>query len=179
MFPPLVRSTSTWDETNHTHFLHLTLKLLSSTINQQCNLQKWALHFIRPTHTYLLKHVFHKDSLHEKQHMWKQTITMTTTNRLILPLTIQNFICLHKYVDVFLDNCVNVTWGMKGIEGPLSFVLINFHKMCLLHFKRTNNFHFTSINENGLNPPLLPKTHLDCIPTTNLYKLIELGYRNY
>jgi hypothetical protein len=117
--------------------------------------------------------------LHEKQHMWKQTITMTTTNRLILPLTIQNFICLHKYVDVFLDNCVNVTWGMKGIEGPLSFVLINFHKMCLLHFKRTNNFHFTSINENGLNPPLLPKTHLDCIPTTNLYKLIELGYRNY
>jgi hypothetical protein len=42
-----------------------------------------------------------------------------------------------------------------------------------------NNFHFTSINEYGLNPPLLPKTHLAFIPTTNLYKLIELGYWNY
>jgi hypothetical protein len=63
---------------------------------------------------------------------------MTNTNKLVLPLAIQNFICLHKYVDVFLHNCANVTWGMKGIKGPPSFVLINFHKMCLLHFKGTN-----------------------------------------
>jgi hypothetical protein len=31
-----------------------------------------------------------------------------------LPLAIEIFGCLHKHVDVFLHNCANVIWSLKG-----------------------------------------------------------------
>jgi len=35
-----------------------------------------------------------------------------------LPLTIEVFGYLHKQIDVFLHNCANAIWSLKGIEGP-------------------------------------------------------------
>jgi hypothetical protein len=35
------------------------------------------------------------------------------------------FGCLHKQADVFLHECRNVIWSLKGLEGLL-FVLVDF-----------------------------------------------------
>jgi hypothetical protein len=34
-----------------------------------------------------------------------------------LSLAIEVFGCLHKHVDVFLHNCANAIWSLKGTEG--------------------------------------------------------------
>jgi hypothetical protein len=43
-----------------------------------------------------------------------------------IPLTMEVFGCLHKQVDVFLHNCVNAIWILKGLEGLLLSVLVTF-----------------------------------------------------
>jgi hypothetical protein len=43
-----------------------------------------------------------------------------------LPLAVEVFQCLHKDVDVFLHNCANAIWILKGLKGLLFFVLVTF-----------------------------------------------------
>jgi hypothetical protein len=50
-----------------------------------------------------------------------------------LPLTIEIFGCLHKHVDVFLHDCVNVIWSLKGPRGLHLSTLVTFlHKKVLI-----------------------------------------------
>jgi hypothetical protein len=44
----------------------------------------------------------------------------------ILPLAIEVFGCLHKHVDVFLHDCANAIWSLKGDKRPSSFYLGHF-----------------------------------------------------
>jgi hypothetical protein len=41
-------------------------------------------------------------------------------------LAIEVFGCLHKQVDVFLHNYVNVIWSFKGLKGPPLPILVTF-----------------------------------------------------
>jgi hypothetical protein len=44
-----------------------------------------------------------------------------------LPLVIEVFGCLHKHVDIFLYDCANAIWSLKGLEeGPHLSTLITF-----------------------------------------------------
>jgi hypothetical protein len=43
-----------------------------------------------------------------------------------LPLAIEVSGCLHKHVDVFLHDCANAIWSLKGIEGLHLFTLVVF-----------------------------------------------------
>jgi len=43
-----------------------------------------------------------------------------------LPLAIEVFGCLHKYVYVFLHDCANAIWSLKGIESPHLSTLVTF-----------------------------------------------------
>jgi hypothetical protein len=43
-----------------------------------------------------------------------------------LPLTIEVFGCLHKQANVFLHDCANVIWSLKGLEGLHLFILVIF-----------------------------------------------------
>jgi hypothetical protein len=42
------------------------------------------------------------------------------------PLAIEIFECLHKQTDVFLDDCANAIWSLKGPKGFPLFVLVIF-----------------------------------------------------
>jgi len=62
-----------------------------------------------------------------------------------LPLTIEIFGCLHKYADVFLHNCANVIWNLKGPRGPhLSTLVIFFHQKVLITLQRMQTFSILS-----------------------------------
>jgi hypothetical protein len=41
-----------------------------------------------------------------------------------LPLSMEVFGCLHKHADVFLHNCANAIWGLKGLDGPSFFFFL-------------------------------------------------------
>jgi len=43
-----------------------------------------------------------------------------------LPLVIEVFGCLHKYVYVFLHDCANAIWSLKGTKGPHLSTLVTF-----------------------------------------------------
>jgi hypothetical protein len=43
-----------------------------------------------------------------------------------LPLTIEVFDCLHKHADVFLHECVNAIWSLKGTKGLHLSTLVTF-----------------------------------------------------
>jgi hypothetical protein len=43
-----------------------------------------------------------------------------------LPLAIEVFGCLHKHVDVFLHECANAIWSLKGTKGPHLSTLVTF-----------------------------------------------------
>jgi len=43
-----------------------------------------------------------------------------------LPLTIDVFGCLHKYVNVFLHNYANAIWSLKRSKGLHLFILVTF-----------------------------------------------------
>ncbi len=43
-----------------------------------------------------------------------------------LPLASEVFGCLHKHVDVFLHNCANVIWSLKGLESFHLFIRVTF-----------------------------------------------------
>jgi hypothetical protein len=43
-----------------------------------------------------------------------------------LSLTIEIFGCLHKHANVFLHDCLNAIWSLKGTEGLHLFTLVTF-----------------------------------------------------
>ncbi len=43
-----------------------------------------------------------------------------------LPLIIEVFGCLHKHADMFLHNCVNTIWSLKGPKGLHLYTLVTF-----------------------------------------------------
>ncbi len=43
-----------------------------------------------------------------------------------LPLTIEIFGYLHKYANVFLQDCANDIWSLKGLKGPHVYTLVTF-----------------------------------------------------
>jgi len=57
-----------------------------------------------------------KEMSYHNQHSIKQ----------FLSLAIEVFGCLHKYVDVFLHDCVDAIWSLKGIEGLHLSTLVTF-----------------------------------------------------
>jgi hypothetical protein len=57
------------------------------------------------------------------------------TNK-FLPLINEVFDCLHKHVNVFLNNFANAIWSLKGLEGPhLSILVIFLVKKLQAHYK--------------------------------------------
>jgi hypothetical protein len=44
-----------------------------------------------------------------------------------LPLAIEVFGCLHKHANVFLHDCANAIWSLKGLKGLHIFTLVIFH----------------------------------------------------
>jgi hypothetical protein len=57
-----------------------------------------------------------KEKSHHDQHPTNQ----------FFPLTIEVFGCLHKQTNVFLHDCANANWSLKGLEGLPLFVLVTF-----------------------------------------------------
>jgi hypothetical protein len=54
-----------------------------------------------------------------------------------LPLVVEIFKCLHQKVNIFLNQCANMTWGAKGIGGPPLSILHTFYSgitMCIGNF---------------------------------------------
>ncbi len=43
-----------------------------------------------------------------------------------LPLVVEVFRCLHKQTDVFLHNCANAIWSLKGWKTPILLILDTF-----------------------------------------------------
>jgi hypothetical protein len=43
-----------------------------------------------------------------------------------LPLAIEVFGCLHKQVDLFLHDCANAIWSLKGLESLFLSILVTF-----------------------------------------------------
>jgi hypothetical protein len=67
-----------------------------------------------------------------------------STDQFLL-LRIEIFGCLHKYADVFLHNCANVIWNLKGPKGPhLSTLVIFFHQKVLITLQRMQTFSILS-----------------------------------
>jgi hypothetical protein len=50
----------------------------------------------------------------------------THTSLIFLLLAIEVFGCLHKHADVFLHNCANAIWSLKGLEGLHLSTLVIF-----------------------------------------------------
>jgi hypothetical protein len=58
----------------------------------------------------------------------KKTIA-TNISLIFLPLTIEVFDCLHKHANMFLHDCVNAIWSLKGPKGPQLLTLVTiFHQ---------------------------------------------------
>jgi hypothetical protein len=58
-----------------------------------------------------------------------------------LPLIIEIFGCLHKYVDVFLHDCANVIWSLKGTKAPhLSILVIFFRQKISITLQKLKTF---------------------------------------
>jgi hypothetical protein len=53
-----------------------------------------------------------------------------------LPFSIEVFDCLHKHANVFLHNCANAIWNLKGTKSlHLSTLVIFFIKKFRSHYK--------------------------------------------
>jgi len=57
-----------------------------------------------------------KEQIYHNQHLVNQ----------FLPLSVELFVCFYKQVDVFLHNCANAIWSLKGLDGPYFFYLSYF-----------------------------------------------------
>jgi len=111
-------------------FNHIQLQLLTS---QHCAYQRWHSHLSWCCHWRLTVNEFKTPILHNSKICYlrcnlsqrKELSQLTPINQ-FLPLTIEIFDCLHKHVDVFLHDCANVIWSLKGWEGPHLFTLVTF-----------------------------------------------------
>jgi hypothetical protein len=124
--------------------------LFSTTFNSSCCqinivLTKDGIHtlvniiIIDPTQAYLLPQscttqrfiTFNVTQIKERSYC-----NQHPTNQ-FLPLVIEVFGYLHKHIDVFLHNCVNVIWTLKAPKGPhLSTLIIFLHKKVLITLQK-------------------------------------------
>jgi hypothetical protein len=70
-----------------------------------------------------------------------------------LPLTIEIFGYLHKYANVFLQDCANAIWSLKRLKGPSCLYLSHFSlSKSFDHItKDANILHLKSNNSHRLN----------------------------
>ncbi len=66
-----------------------------------------------------------------------------------LPLAIEAFGCLNKHVEVFLHNCVNAIWSLKGLEGLHISTLVTF--LCKFFLITLQKMYVSSILKSGDN----------------------------
>ncbi len=80
-----------------------------------------------------------------------------------LPLAIEVFGCLHKHIDVFLHDCANAIWSLKGTKKPSSFYLGNFFLSIFFYHitKYISIFHLKSSDSHRLSyfPTSTPSKH--------------------
>jgi len=108
------------------------IQLFSST-NQHCVYQKWYSHLSQCCHCWPNMSEFTSMILHNSKichfqcnsSQGKELLQHTPTNQ-FLPLAIEVFGCLHKHVNVFLHNCANAIWSLKGTKGLHLFTLVTF-----------------------------------------------------
>jgi hypothetical protein len=85
-----------------------------------------------------------------------------------LPLIMEVFGCLHKQVDLFLHNCANAIWSLKGLKCLSAvFVFVTFLRQkkfnhiakatSILHFKSGNHCNF---NDFPTSTPVEQISHL-------------------
>jgi len=70
-----------------------------------------------------------------------------------LPLGIEVFGCLHKQVDVFLQDCANAIWSSKGPKGLFFSILVVFLYQNIFNYvtKDASIFHFKLGNSGRLS----------------------------
>jgi len=70
-----------------------------------------------------------------------------------LPLAIEVFGCLHKQVDVYLQDCVNAFWSSKGPEGLFLSILVVFLYQNIFNYvtKDANILHLKLGNSGRLS----------------------------
>jgi hypothetical protein len=141
--PPLCEMlVSTWDENNYMRFLN-HIQLLSLT-SWHCVYQRWHLHFNPHCHCQPNVSGFTSPSLRNSSICFLRCnssqgkeLSQPTPHWSIPPLAIEVFGCLHKHVDVFLYNCANAIWSLKGTKGPrLSTLVTFFHKKVLITLQK-------------------------------------------
>jgi hypothetical protein len=119
------------------------IQLLLST-NQHCAYQRWHLHLSKRCHcrpnvsgfTSLILRNSRIAAFNVAQAKEMNYHNRHRTDQLF-PLTIEVFCYLHKHANVFLHDCANAIWSLKGTEGlnflPLSFFSVNFF---WFHYKK-------------------------------------------
>jgi hypothetical protein len=73
--------------------------------------------------------------------------TIVTNASLMTPhtLAIEVFGCLHKKANVFLQDCANAIWNMKGLESPHLSILVTFLcKKVSITLQRMQDVHILS-----------------------------------
>jgi hypothetical protein len=103
-----------WNENKHIQLLLLT--------SRHCAYQRWHSHPSQRCHCQSqCEQIYFPDLVQLKDlppSMYGQAKEMSYRNQhptnQFLPLAIEIFGCLHKHADVFLPNCTNAIWSLKG-----------------------------------------------------------------
>jgi len=134
LLPPLCEMlASTWDEKNYMCFLqpHSTPLINELTL---C-FQRWHSHPSQCCHCRPNTSIFTSPILHNSR-IYRFQCSPSYRNQhpinQFLPLAIEVFGCLHKHVNVFLHDCVNANWSLKGPKGFHLSTLVTFLRQKVL-----------------------------------------------
>jgi len=105
-------------------------------MSRHCVCQRWHSHPSRRCHCWPNVSIFTSSILHNSRicHLWcSSSQEMSYCNwhpiNQFLPLAIEIFGYLHKHVNVFLHDCANAIWSLKGLKGlHLSTLVTFFHQ---------------------------------------------------
>jgi hypothetical protein len=95
-----------------------------------------------------------------------------------LSLAIEIFGCLHKHVDVFLHNCVNAIWNLKGLNGPHLFTLVILKVLITLQKIQTSSIISRTIDVNLTTSQLPPLQNTPPITMTALLQVVNFWHIN-
>jgi len=93
-----------------------------------------------------------------------------------LPLSIEVFECLHKQVNVFLHNCANAIWSLKGQRALLFLPWFFFLEKISITLQRMQT---SSILSQAHKPSYFPTSTVQDTPpisTTNLLQAIDFEH---
>jgi len=102
------------------------------------------------------------------------------TNQFLL-LTIEVFGCLHKHASVFLHDCANAIWSLKGSKGPHLSIFVTFlHQKVLITLQRMQASSILSraIVVSLTISQLPPLQNTPPITTTNLLQAVGFWHVN-